>query len=138
MNKADMQLQNRRPKWRLLYFIFPVLLALFVLDSRLNISMRGHQIVQIGSLMLTLSLVYIWLKTNTNALSRMDQKKHSGRISGVLYEHENTLPPEKDLYAKFRSRNSYIGGQLNNPVDKDADQTGYSLPEDIRQEMDKE
>ena len=138
MKEANMKSNNHFPKWWQLYLIFPLMVLLFVFDSRINISTIGHQLVQIGSLGLILSFVYIWLKANMNALSRMDQERNGGRITGLLYQHENKLPLGKDPYADFRSRNSYAGGQLNPPVYEDTKELGYSLPADVRQQTDKE
>ena len=133
-----MKSNNHFPKWWQLYLIFPLLYFLFLLDSRLKISTRGHQIVQILSLVLILSFVFIWLKASTDALSRLDQKKYGYRLTGIIYQHENKLPLEKDPYAEIRPRNTYTGGHRIDPVYEESDQTGYSLTDDVRQEMDKE
>lgn len=69
-----------RPKWWQLYLALPLLVILFVADSRLRISARGHQAVQIGIVLLVYGLIYLWLKANNSALSRTDQVHHQGRI----------------------------------------------------------
>ncbi len=53
-----------RPKWWQLYLTFPLLIALFAVDSRLKISMRGHQAVQIVIVLLIYRLVHLWLRAN--------------------------------------------------------------------------
>jgi hypothetical protein len=74
---------NLRPKWWQLYLALPLLVVLFVADSRLRISTRGHQAVQIGILLLVYGLISLWLKANASALSGMDQVHHRGRIRVV-------------------------------------------------------
>ena len=75
-----MSSQDVHPKWWQLYLTFPLLLALFLLDSRLILSVRGHQAVQIGILLLVYALVHLWLKANSTALSKMDQRQYRGTI----------------------------------------------------------
>jgi hypothetical protein len=138
MKKVDMQTQNDSPKWWQLYLIFPSLIGLFVFDNRLNISTRGHETVQIGSLVLILSFVYIWIKANTDALSRLDQKRTRGGITGMLYQHGNRLPLEKDPYAGFKLRNCFSGNPSNDPDIVESGETRYSLHEDVEQLREKE
>lgn len=133
-----MQTQNDSPKWWQLYLIFPSLVGLFVFDHRLNISIGGHEIVQIGSLALVLSFVYIWIKANTDALSRLDQRKTRGRITGMLYQNEHIFPLEKYPYAGFESRNSYAGNRSNDPDIVESGEIRYAFPEDVEQLGEKE
>lgn len=63
------------PKWWQLYLSFPLLIALFALDSRLRISTRGHEAVQLGIVMLIYSLIHLWLRANRTALSQGDQQQ---------------------------------------------------------------
>ena len=60
---------SQHPKWWQLYLTFPLLITMFVLDSRLKISTRGHQAVQIGAVLLIYGLIHLWLKANRSALS---------------------------------------------------------------------
>ncbi len=57
------------PKWWQLYLSFPLLIALFVLDSRLRLSIRGHQAVQVVIVMLFYGLIHLWLRANRSALA---------------------------------------------------------------------
>jgi hypothetical protein len=57
------------PKWWQLYLTFPLLIALFVLDSRLRVSTRGHEFVQIGIILLIFGLIHLWLRANRSALA---------------------------------------------------------------------
>ena len=71
-----MSSKHNRPKWWRLYMIFPLLLTLFAVDNRLKISTGGHQVVQIGTILLIYGLVHMWLKANSSALSKMDRKQY--------------------------------------------------------------
>ncbi len=57
------------PKWWQLYLSFPLLIALFVLDSRLKLSIRGHQTVQVAIVVLIYGLIHLWLRANRSALA---------------------------------------------------------------------
>jgi hypothetical protein len=63
------------PKWWQLYLTFPLLIGLFVLDSRIRISNRGHQVMQIGIVLFVYGLIHVWLKANRSALMGEDQKR---------------------------------------------------------------
>src|SRR5512133_68988 len=78
-----MNSSHTRPRWWQLYLTFPLLIALFVLDHRLQISMRGHQAVQIAIILLVYSLIHLWLKANARALSGIDQRQYYGRVMVV-------------------------------------------------------
>jgi hypothetical protein len=69
-----------RPKWWQLYLTFPLLIALFTEDNRLKLSARGHQVLQIGIVLLVYGFVHLWLKTNETALSKMDQRQFDGTV----------------------------------------------------------
>lgn len=76
-----------KPKWWELYLTFPLLMGLFFLDSRLQLSAGGHELVQLGSLFLEFALVHLWLRANSSALSRMDDETYRRTITII------TLPP---------------------------------------------
>jgi hypothetical protein len=63
------------PKWWQLYLTFPLLIVLFMLDSRIRISNRGHEVVQIGIVLIVYGLIHLWLKANRSALMGEDQKQ---------------------------------------------------------------
>jgi hypothetical protein len=71
------------PKWWQLYLTFPLLLALFVMDSRLKISVRGHQAVQLGTILLVYGLIHWWMKANRSAFLQMERKQ-SARLFRVI------------------------------------------------------
>ncbi len=64
-----MYTKNARPKWWQVYLTFPLLIALFVLDSRLKLTVHEHEGVQIGIVLLIYGLIHIWIKANSRALT---------------------------------------------------------------------
>jgi hypothetical protein len=78
-----MSYSNSHPKWWQLYLSFPLLITLFVLDTRLRISVRGHQALQIGILLLIYGLIHLWLKANASALSNMDGRQYYRTVNVV-------------------------------------------------------
>lgn len=69
-----MKTAKQNPHWWSLYLTFPLLIMLFIVDGRLKISSRGHQIVQIGIVLFVYWMIHKWLKANAHALSRMDRQ----------------------------------------------------------------
>lgn len=76
-----------RPKWWQLYLTFPLLVGLFLLDTRLQLSIGGHEAVQMGSLVLEFVLVQLWLRANAKALNYMDDEEFSRTM------HVIQIPP---------------------------------------------
>ncbi len=76
-----------KPKWWQLYLTFPLLAGLFLLDTRLQLSTGGHEVVQLGSLFLEFGLVQLWLRSNSRALTYMDEEEFSKTI------HVYEIPP---------------------------------------------
>ena len=69
-----------RPKWWQIYLTFPLLIALFAVDNRLKLSVRGHQAMQIGIILLVYGLIYLWMKANAKVLSEMDRARYGGWV----------------------------------------------------------
>jgi hypothetical protein len=111
-----MSSSNIRPKWWQLYLILPLLVALFMLDFRLKLSIRGHQAVQIGILLLVYGLVHLWLKANLVALSKMDHRHYHRRIT-VIRIHPSELPNTDK--AMLQIPDSEIKGVLGDTFDMD-------------------
>jgi hypothetical protein len=63
------------PKWWQVYLTFPLLIVLFVLDGLLRISTRGHEVIQIGIVLLIFGLIHLWLKANRSALLGEDREQ---------------------------------------------------------------
>ena len=106
-----------RPKWWQLYLTFPLLIALFMLDHRLELSQRGHIVVQIGILLLVYGLVHLWMNANSKALSGMDRRQYYGsvtvtRISPYQLTDTNKRP-------MFQLPNSEVKGILSDTFEMD-------------------
>jgi len=121
-----MSSQDIRPKWWQLYLTFPLLIALFVVENRLKISTSGHQIMQIGILLLVYGLVHLWLKANATALSKMDQQPYHGTITVIQ------IPPyqltESDKPPTFHLPDSEIKGVLSDTFEMDMDEKDVNSP----------
>jgi hypothetical protein len=81
--------QDVRPKWWQLYLALPLLIGLFMVDFRLKLSTRGHQIVQLGILLFVYWLVHLWLKANQATLRKMDTPRHGTIITIIQYPSRN-------------------------------------------------
>ena len=81
--------QDVRPKWWQLYLTLPLLIGLFMVDFRLELSTRGHQIAQLGILVFVYWLVHLWLKANESALRKMDTPRHGTIITIIQYPSRN-------------------------------------------------
>ena len=129
---------NTHPRWWQLYLTFPLLIALFVLDHQLKISPREHQAVQIGIILLIYTLIYGWIKTNSRAISRMDQQQFYGRMKVVQ------IPPYEISDANHTHRpilqfpTSEVKGMLSDTFEMDAVNAKLLPIDDISQEINKE
>ena len=108
-----------RPKWWQLYLTLPLLIVLFIADNRLRISTRGHQVVQIGIVLLIYGLIHLWLKVNASALSKMDQRQIHGRIT--VFQVPISQLPGTDAQRRpmFELPVSEIKGMLSDTFDMD-------------------
>jgi hypothetical protein len=128
--KPPMATSNLRPKWWQLYLTFPLLVALFMLDARLKISMRGHQAVQIGILLLIYGLVYVWLKANASALSRMDRAHDQGRIRVMRVLVPRLPDSDEDTRPMFELPLAEDKGMLSDTFEMDyIDAEAFSVDE---------
>jgi len=95
-----------------------MLMALFIVDSRLRISACGHQAVQIGIVVLIYGLIRLWIKANTSAFLKMDQGQFHGRIV-VIRTHGSPLPGADVRRPLFELPASEIKGVLSDTFDMD-------------------
>jgi hypothetical protein len=91
---------NIRPKWWQLYLTLPLLIALFVLETHLRVSVGAHQAVQIGILLLIYGLIHVWLKANRSALSQMDRDHYYRTLTVIRIPHAQL--PDHDGNAQRR------------------------------------
>ena len=133
-----MSTNTARPKWWQVYLTFPLLIALFMLDSRLKLSERGHQAVQIGILLLVYGLVHLWLKANARALSKMDQRQFHGTVIVTRIPLQQLPEPKTDNCAMFQFTNSEIKGTLSDTFEMETIDAESFHVDEIPQELNKE
>jgi hypothetical protein len=126
--------QDVRPKWWQLYLLLPLLVGLFMVDFRLNLSARGHQIVQLGILVFVYWLVHLWLKANEAALGRAENAHYPVIITLV-----QTPPPNKrKAQPSHHLPDSEIKGLLDNTFEMDIIDAEFLPTEKLPQERNKE
>ncbi|MEP7133913.1 MAG: hypothetical protein ABI904_03165 [Chloroflexota bacterium] len=133
-----MSSSNRNPKWWRLYLVFPVFMALFAVDSRLKISTRGHQALQIGIILFVYELVHLWLKANARAQSRMDQKQDHGTIRVVRIPSYQLTELDKDNHPLFQLPHTEIKGVLSNTFEIDYIDAEFFPVDEAQQQLNKE
>jgi hypothetical protein len=107
---------NSRPHWWQLYLTFPLLIGLFVADSRLKLTMFGHQVVQIGIIVFVYWVIRRWLKANEGALSHMDQQEYSPTFRVIRYPVYSSEESKQPL---IQLPDSEVKGVLGNTFDVD-------------------
>jgi hypothetical protein len=125
-----------RPKWWQLYLALPILIGLFTLENRLKVSVRGHQAVQIGILLLVYGLVHLWL--NANAVTLSDHRQTRGTVTLISihpYKLANTIPTQKPM---FRLPGPEIKGTLGDTYEMEIIDAEFLPVDEISQEMKKE
>jgi hypothetical protein len=135
-----MSTQYARPKWWQLYLTLPLLIGLFALDNRLKLSLRGHEVVQIGIVLLIYGLMHLWLKANARALSEMDRARHGGWVRVMK------IPPYQLPYAEDENNNrpmlqmpdSGIQGILNDTFELDVVDAEFFPVDEVAQDLNKE
>jgi hypothetical protein len=135
--KLPMTPSNLRPKWWQLYLTLPLLFALFIADSRLKISTRGHQAVQIGIILLVYGLIHIWLKANATALSRMDREQENGRVR-VIPMPVSQLPEPHREKRLFQYPDAEIKGVLSDTFQMETIDAEAFPVDEVSQESKKE
>jgi len=97
-----MSSQSIRVKWWQLYLAVPLLIGLFMLDSRLKISVRWHQAVQIGIILFVYGLIQLWLNANAKALRGMDRLRYGDWVTVIkIQPYELTDPDVQDKQGKL-------------------------------------
>jgi hypothetical protein len=127
-----------RPKWWQVYLTFPLLIALFMLDSRLELSERGHVAVQIGILLIVYGLIHMWLKSNAAALSNMDQRQFHRTVIVTRIPSHQLPEPKTDYRPMFQFRDSEIKGTLSDTFEMDYIDAEFSPVDEAAQELNKE
>jgi len=127
-----------RPKWWQLYLTFPLLIALFILDTRLKLSERGHQAVQIGIILLVYGLVHLWLKANATGLSKIDQRQSHGTVIVTRIPLHQLPEPKNDKRPMFQFRDLEIKGTLSDTFEMETIDAEFFAVDEVPQELKKE
>jgi hypothetical protein len=109
-----MSSQEIHPKWWRLYLVFPLLIALFMIDFRLRLSERGHRAAQIGILLIVYGFIHLWLKANAAALSNMDQRQFQGTFTVIRVPLRQLSGAKNEKQPMLQLPNSELQGTLNN------------------------
>jgi hypothetical protein len=130
--------QNIRPKWWQVYLTFPLLIALFVLDSHLKLSERGHVAVQIGILLFVYGLIHLWLKANAAAMSEMDQKQFHNTFTVIRIPPHQLPNVNSSKRPMFQFPAPEIKGTLSDTFEMDYIDVEFSSVETVPNEINKE
>jgi|GEM_PF-956534 len=135
-----MSSQHARPKWWQVYLALPLLVVLLTVDSRLKISTRGHQAVQIAIILLIYGLMHLWVKANAQALREMDQPPHG---QGIRTVHIGPYPLSDSRKVSTEHLvlllpDSEIKGLLNDTFEMDYIDAEFLPVDEAPQELDKE
>jgi len=128
----------RCAQWWQLYLTFPLLIALFAVDTRLKLSTRGHQVMQIGILLLIYGLIHLWLKANARALSRMDHRQHYGTFRVIRIPPYQPPESKTDQHPLFQLPASEIKGVLGDTFEMDCIDAESFPVDEVSKELNKE
>jgi hypothetical protein len=128
--------QYVRPKWWQLYLALPILIALFTLENRIKVSVRGHQALQIGILLLVYGFVHLWLKANETALS--DPGQFRGTVTVINILPHGLAGPKSDRQLRLRLPDHEVKGTLSDTYETDYIDAEFFPVEEIPQEVKKE
>jgi hypothetical protein len=124
--------RNVAPKWWQAYLTLPLLIALFAVETRLRISQRGHQAVQIGIILLVYGLIHLWLKANAGALSQMDRKQHDKTIRIVRTPAPKLPESRREKRSILQLSDGEIQGLLSDAMDMSYTEAESSRLDDLR------
>jgi len=127
-----------RPKWWQLYLVMPLLLLLFAMDNRLKLSVRGHQAVQIGIVLLVYGLVRLWLKANSSALTKADYRQYYGDVRVMRIPSPRLPDSNEDGKPMFRLSETEIKGVLDSTFEMDYIDAEFLPMNEILHELKKE
>ena len=127
-----------RPKWWQLYLVMPLFLLLFAMDNRLKLSVRGHQAVQIGIVLLVYGLVRLWLKANSSALTKADYRQYYGDVRVMRIPSPRLPDSNEDGKPMFRLSETEIKGVLDSTFEMDYIDAEFLPMNEIPHELKKE
>jgi hypothetical protein len=129
-----MKSKTANPKWWQLYLLLPLLVGLFLVDFRLELSTRGHQIVQIGILLFVYWLVHLWLKANEPALCKMDTPRQGTIITIIQFPLRDQIRNQPLLQLP----ETEVKGVLGDTFEMDTTETEIFPMKEISQDYQKE
>lgn len=127
---------SSHPKWWQIYLTLPLLVVLFLVDSRLKISSGGHEAVQIGIVLLVYGLIHLWLKANARALRQMDQGQYRRAIKVV--EIPSIQLSDADKHTVFQLPDSEVKGVLGDTFEMNFVDAKFSEVNPASRELNKE
>jgi len=135
-----MSTQYARPKWWQVYLTLPLLIGLFILDNRLKLSLRGHQVVQVGIILLVYGLIHLWMKANARALSEMDRVHYGGRVRVIQIQPYQFRygDDENNIRPMLQMSDSGIKGTLSDTFEMDVIDAEFFSVDEIAQDLKKE
>jgi hypothetical protein len=96
-----------RPAWWLLYTLMPVMGGLLLVESRASLSPGGHKAVQVGIVLFTYGLVWLWLRVNALRLIWSDQLAGHGErqkeVDGAATGSSKAHFTPRQAYSLYRS-----------------------------------
>jgi hypothetical protein len=124
-----MSSNHAHPKWWQLYLIFPLLIGLLAVDTRLNLPTLEHQAVQIGSVLIIFGLIHLWLKANARALSAMDRAQLTGKVRVIKIQPYQLSTMDNDYRTRpmFNLPASEIKGTLSDTFEIETIDAEYIL-----------
>ena len=94
--------------------------------------------MQIGILLLVYALVHLWLKANSTALSKMDQRQYRGTIRVIRIPPSQLSDSGKDSRPMFQLPASEIKGMLSDTFEMDYIDAEAFPVDEVPQELKKE
>ena len=126
------------PKWWQLYLALPLLILLFFADNRLKLSVRGHQVVQIGILLLVFGLIHLWLKANARALSNMDREHPANKFRVYRIPPAELPRSDSEKCPMIQLPDSEIHGVLDTTFEMDYIDAECVDMDEVPQELNRE
>ena len=86
--------KKMKPSWWQLYAMLPVLVGLFLLEMRLQLTGTENTLAQLGILGLVYGFMHLWLRANRRALMGLDEEH--GEWRARVYEFPPVELPNAD------------------------------------------
>ncbi len=92
-------MQHKR-KWWLLFAIFPLSVGLLWLDGRLTLQPQGHQLLEMGIVLISFGLMALWVRANQAEIAR-ESATHT--TYSVLPDPKCNQPLDFDWHSSLHS-----------------------------------